>query len=200
MRIFDISPLVTQDSPVYPGDAPLRIKRVSEAPALVSAFGMSPHLGAHVDAPAHLHAAGEVADLSLNRLLGSAQVLALSVAGEITPQALQGKPIVAERLLLKTGFRLGTSWPEQFPYLSAESVDYLNQRHVRLIGIDTPSIDAAESEALPSHRRAVDAGMLILENLDLAAVGEGLYELIALPLKIRGLEASPVRAVLVESF
>lgn len=199
MPIFDISPLITQDSPVYPGDAPLRITRVSEAPALVSAFGMSPHLGAHVDAPLHLHAKGDAATLELERLLGPAQVMSLPVTGRITPEAFQEKTIKAERLLLKTGFSLGASWPDQFPYLAAETVEFLKQRRVRLIGIDTPSIDAADSKDLPSHCRAVDAGMLILENLDLAAVADGLYTLIALPLKIQGLEASPVRAVLVES-
>lgn len=91
-----------------------------------------------------------------------------------------------------------TQWTDSFAYLSAEAICHLLDQGVTLIGIDTPSIDCAGDEKLTSHVLAIDGGAIILENLELSAVRAGDYELIALPLKIKGLEASPVRAVLIE--
>ena len=73
---------------------------------------------------------------------------------------------------------------------------FLKQHGVRLVGIDTPSVDPFDAADLPAHRACGEHGIIILEGLVLRDVPAGLYELIALPLRLVGFEASPVRAVL----
>jgi arylformamidase len=108
-------------------------------------------------------------------------------------------PAKVERVLLRT---LGQSdwerWPADFTALAPELIDALAARGCRLIGTDAPSIDPQTCTALRSHHAAHRAGMAILEGLVLDAIPEGRYELIALPLPIVGVEATPVRAVLRE--
>ena len=197
MRILDISPLITEASPVYPGDAPLSLSFVRSPEVCVGTLTMSAHLGAHVDAPQHLNRPGDVSEIDLKELIGSCQVIESIGNKVITAEDLPSK-LYAQRVLIKTGFKMPGSWSEDFSYLSTDAVAFLIEQGVKVIGIDTPSIDPAEDEKLPSHVLAIDAGILILENLELSAVQAGEYELIALPLKIKGLEASPVRAVLID--
>jgi arylformamidase len=102
---------------------------------------------------------------------------------------------VPPRVLFKTGFVMGDVWTSSYPTVSEEAIEKLSHFGVKLIGIDSPSIDP-EDETLKSHHRAIDTGMVILENLRLKDVEAGSYRLIALPLAIAGLEASPVRAIL----
>jgi arylformamidase len=107
------------------------------------------------------------------------------------------EPIVAPRLLIGTGtFPNPEQFNEDFAALEPELVDRLAASGVRLIGIDTPSIDLFDSKDLPSHQMALRHALAILEGLTLAAVPAGTYELIALPLRLEGFDASPVRAVL----
>lgn len=157
---------------------------------------MSAHLGAHVDAPKHLNRAGDVSTIAPERLIGPCQVIEIKTSGEITADQLVG--VHSCRVLIKTGFKIPAQWSDSFAYLSAEAICRLLDQGVTVIGIDTPSIDCAGDEKLTSHVLAIDGGAIILENLELSAVRAGDYELIALPLKIKGLEASPVRAVLIE--
>ena len=197
MRILDISPLITEASPVYPGDAPLSLSFVRSSQVCVGTLTMSAHLGAHVDAPQHLNRAGDVSEIALTELIGPCQVIERIGKKVITAEDLPSR-LSARRVLIKTGFNRPCCWTNEFSYLSADAVAFLIEQGVKMIGIDTPSIDPAEDERLPSHVLAIDAGILILENLELSAVQAGEYELIALPLKIKGLEASPVRAVLID--
>lgn len=197
MRIIDISPLVTQSSPVYPGDDPLSVKFCNSEKTIVSTFQMSAHLGAHIDAPLHLKRCGDVSEVDLSALIGPCQVMQVNRRKAIEVEDLD--EVRCSRVLLKTGFGPREKWSSDFPHLSEQAIRYLAQAGVRVIGIDTPSIDSESDENLSSHVLAIDSGMLILENLDLTEVGRGLYHLVALPLKIQGLEASPVRAVLIDS-
>ena len=195
MRIIDISPLVTESSPVYPGDDPLSLRFAENAHCRVGALSMSAHLGAHVDAPLHLKRSGDISEIELSALLGPCQVIELQKNFAI--EAADLPEIDSSRVLIKTGFK-SSVWTDSFPYLLLSAVEKLMDAGVRVIGIDTPSIDAGADETLPSHVLAIDAGILILENLDLSAARAGHYELVALPLKIKGLDASPVRAVLLD--
>jgi arylformamidase len=103
----------------------------------------------------------------------------------------------APRVLLATGtYPDPDRFTQDFAALSPELVDHLHAEGVRLIGIDTPSVDPFASKELPSHRRFLAHDMAILEGLVLDGVSEGMYELIALPLRLTGFDASPVRAVL----
>ena len=197
MTVIDITPVIRGASPVYPGDASLSIKRTCLEPSLVSAFEMSAHMGAHVDAPMHVYQTGDLCSIDLRRLMGECVVLDCQGHREIRPEHIPDQ-LKAKRLLLKTGFVMPEQWTGDFSYLLPQTIDKLIEMGVDVLGIDTPSIDRADSEILPSHRSALSRGVLILENLLLQNVSEGVYTLVALPLKIEGLEASPVRAVLIE--
>ena len=193
MALIDISPRIDCASPVYPGDVPLCIRTLSETPAVVTAFEMTPHLGAHVDAPAHMGRATDVSELPLETFVG--ECLVIDCTGQTTVTVDCVPDGVPPRVLFKTSFVMGDVWTSSYPTVSEEAIEKLSHFGVKLIGIDSPSIDP-EDETLKSHHRAIDTGMVILENLRLKDVEAGSYRLIALPLAIAGLEASPVRAIL----
>ena len=179
--LWDISPSVSTRAPVFPGDTPFQVlwnERINDGGvANISTIHMSPHVGAHVDAPMHLDSgAVDVATLRLERFIGRCRVI--------------------ERVLIKTRRTAPERWTEDFRSVSPGAVRMLLESGVMLIGLDTPSIDPADSTLLLSHRVALQGGISIIENLDLSQVEAGDYELIALPLKLEGVEASPVRAVL----
>jgi arylformamidase len=114
----------------------------------------------------------------------------------ITPADLPC-PITRPRLLLATStFPDPGRFTEDFAALSPELIRHLHGQGVRLIGVDTPSVDPFESKELPAHKTFLAHDMAILEGLVLGGVPEGEYELIALPLRLVGFDASPVRAVL----
>ena len=158
-----------------------------------------PRIVAHADAPSHYGAdAPAIHERSLDYYLGMCQVIHLPMrrGACITAGDIQ-TTITAQRVLLGTGtFPDPRNFNEDFASLSLELVDALHGRGVRLIGIDTPSIDPFSSKDLPAHKMCLQHDMAILEGLVLKDVPDGLYELIALPLKLEGFDASPVRAVL----
>lgn len=201
--ILDITPPVSPRLQVWPGDTPPSRELLCDMHRgdhiTLSTLHASVHLGAHADAPSHYDLdAATIDECGLDAYLGPCQVLHLQVARPalITPEMLPSG-IRASRLLLATG-----TYPDpecfniDFAALSPELVDYLHRQGVRLIGVDTPSIDLYDSKDLPSHRQCLKHDMAILEGLLLKDVPDGLYELIALPLKLIDFDASPVRAVL----
>ncbi len=197
MRVFDITPTIKATTPVYPGDVALCIKPIASDTARVSALTLSPHMGAHVDAPSHLGGDGDAASIDIGRTMGDCVVIDCSGKTKISPEDLP-QVLAAPRVLVKTGFVLGDVWENDYPALAPEAVRHLVQLGADVIGIDSPSIDAFAANDLPAHKVAIGAGCLIFENLLLQKVPAGLYTLVALPLKIEGLEASPVRAILLE--
>ena len=201
--LYDISLALGPALAVWPGDAPFRFELTWERAAgdsvNVGAVTMSVHTGTHVDAPFHFEdCAAPVDALDLNTFLGPARVLDVSghaVIGRehIPADLLSGCP----RLLLRTGaWENRTRFPERIPVLAGDVPDYLRACGVRLFGIDVPSVDAIDSPDLPIHRALAAAGIAILESVCLAGVPPGVFELIALPLKLAGADGSPVRAVL----
>jgi arylformamidase len=203
--IIDISPMISSRLAVFPGDVSFSRKvsmDFSQGHHLsLSSMSTTLHLGAHADAPSHYHPQGKsIEQCSLSTYLGPCQVVDLSPwKGPITLAALGNRPIQAPRVLFKTGsFSEVEQWSGDFAYLTAETVKGLAERGVCLVGIDTPSMDEATSKDLTTHQAFFSHQIAILEGLVLESVPEGCYELIALPLKIEGGEASPVRAVLLE--
>jgi arylformamidase len=202
-RIYDISPPIGDALAVWPGDTPPRREVLLDMtrgdPITLSTLHATVHLGAHADAPSHYGAsAPSIEDRPLEPYLGTCQVFRLSVprAAVITLGHLTG-PIVAERVLLATStFPDPTRFNPDFAALDPSLVGRLRAWGVRLIGVDTPSVDPFDSKDLPAHRACLEHDLAILEGLVLGAVPEGLYELIALPLRLVGFDASPVRAVL----
>lgn len=204
-KLWDISPLVHPDAPIFPGDEPYRLQwtaRLSpQCPVNLSALTMSPHVGAHADAPLHYaDEAPDIATVDLDAYLGPCRVIHAIGCGplirvEHLAHAAEGLPA---RVLVRTCEKADTLWREDFTAYAPETVAWLAERGVRLIGLDTPSVDPATSKSLDSHQQLLRSNLRVLENLVLDEVPAGDYELLALPLKLAGACASPVRAVLRE--
>jgi arylformamidase len=192
MRLYDI----TGDT-MLTRDVLLDMRRGDNL--TLSSIRATVHLGAHADAPSHYGAdapAIESRDLSL--YLGPCDVVRVAVpAGERVTPAHLTRPPGAARVLFATGsYSTPERFTEHFAALAPELIDWLHARGVRLVGIDTPSVDTFSDRTLAAHQRVLAHDMAILEGLVLDGVPDGLYELIALPLKLAGFDASPVRAVL----
>ncbi|MBY0316492.1 MAG: cyclase family protein [Bdellovibrionales bacterium] len=205
-KVYDISPEISPAMAVFPGDTPFQRKiilDVQKGDSLgLSSFTTTPHLGAHVDAPNHYSTSGVgISERSLHFYMGPCQVISVNLnRGErIKVEHIQKIKIRAHRVLFYTGsFPNPNVWNSDFNALSAELVDYLFAQKICLVGIDTPSIDLAEDQALESHKRIHAHDMAILEGVVLDQVPDGIYTLCALPLKMKGADASPVRAVLLQ--
>mgnify|MGYP001563757930 CR=1 FL=1 len=203
MKIYDITPPISPSLAVWPGDTPVSREVLCDMARgdniTLSTLRATVHLGAHADAPSHYGADAPAIDQrSLYYYLGPCQVVRVVVAPgtRIQPESLSVE-IRAPRVLLATGsYPNANAFREDFAALSVKLVDHLHQRGVRTVGIDTPSVDLFTSKDLPAHKRVLGYDMAILEGLVLADVPAGLYELIALPLKLAGFDASPVRAIL----
>jgi len=204
LRIRDISPPVHAHSPVFPGDAPysqIWTARIGpNCPVNLSTITLSPHTGAHADAPLHYDDAGAaIGEVDLLPYLGRCRVIhAIGVTPLIEwrhiDHALADLP---PRVLVRTYDHAPIDrWDAQLAAYAPETIERLAALGVRLIGIDTASIDSADSKTLASHQVIRRCGLRVLENLLLDDVPEGDYELIALPLKLSTACASPVRAVL----
>jgi arylformamidase len=201
--IYDISPPLKPGIAVWPGDTPLTREILLDTrrgdPITLSTLRATVHLGAHADAPSHYGAGAPAIDArGLDYYLGPCQVVRVPVprGGCVAPEAV-AVPIAAPRVLLDTGTHPDPEqFPEDFAALAPQLVTWLHQRGVILVGIDTPSVDPFSSKELPAHKTFLRHDMAILEGLVLKDVPEGVYELIALPLRLVGFDASPVRAVL----
>ena len=205
-RLIDISPKVTAELAVWPGDQP-PVREVALSfeggdHLELSALKATVHLGAHADAPIHYHKDGEdIAGRDPSLYVGPAQVISVEVArGErILPRHLDLSLIESPRVLLKTGtYPDPEAFNEDFASLSPELVDALAKVGVRLVGIDTPSVDLFADKELKSHNAIYKNDMAVLEGIVLDEVADGPYLLMAAPLALAGFDASPVRALLAE--
>ncbi len=208
MRIWDISEPIEPATAAFPGDTPFSqewvLRQERGGSCNVSTIRMSVHVGTHTDAPLHFDLSGaDIASVDLRRYLGRCRVVdvrgsgspALVPAAFLTPQVLAG----AERILFRTRDRHDHRvWDAGFTALGAAAARVLVQAGIQLVGIDTPSMDHADSKDLDGHHVLHEGGVAILENIDLSAVPPGDYELIALPLRIVDGDSSPVRAILRE--
>jgi arylformamidase len=205
-RLWDISPPVHAGSPVFPGDTRYQQHWTATlgpgCPVNVSALTLSPHVGAHADAPLHYDSGGAaIGAVALEPYLGPCRVIHAIACGPLVQlqhlaHALADLP---PRVLVRTCAHMPQDrFDDTLTAFAPETVEALADRGVRLVGIDSASIDPADSKPLPSHQVIRRRGLRVLENLLLDEVPEGDYELIALPLKLTTADASPVRAVLRE--
>jgi arylformamidase len=207
LRIWDISPPVHAGSPVFPGDAPFRsvwaARMAPGCPVNVSTLTLSPHTGAHADAPLHYDEAGAaIGAVDLAPFLGPCRVIhAIGVAPLVEWQHIAHALTASlpPRVLVRTYEKAPLDrWDDALAAYAPQTLERLADLGVTLVGIDTASIDPAVSKTLDSHQVLRRRGLRVLENLVLDDVAEGDYELIALPLKLSTADASPVRAVLRE--
>ena len=205
-RLWDISPPVHAGAPVFPGDTAYRQEWVATitpgCPVNVSAITLSPHVGAHADAPLHYDPEGApIGAVDLLPYLGRCRVIhAIDCGPLVRPEhvahALADLP---PRVLVRTYKKAPQDhFDNDLPAFDAAVIEAFAERGVLLVGIDTSSVDPAASKDLPSHQVLRRRNVRVLENLVLDDVPEGDYELIALPLKLTTADASPVRAVLRE--
>jgi arylformamidase len=203
VALWDITPTVSTETPAFPGDTTFSQRWTARigpgCPVNLSAITMSPHLGAHADAPLHYGVgAPDIAAVSLDPFLGPCRVIhAIAPGPLVLPEHLAhvsaGLP---PRVLVRTCVTAPTTWSSTFTAFAPETIAWLAAHGVRLVGIDAQSVDPADSKTLDSHQQLLAHDMRVLENLVLDAVPAGDYELIALPLRLAGLDASPVRAIL----
>lgn len=209
--LYDITPPITARTNVWPGDTPptreVLCDLASGASVTLSTIRTTTHLGAHADGPNHYaHSAPGIGERPLHHYLGPcvvlhatvprAQRVGLAHLGLADVGALR-RAVVHPRVLIRTDtFPDFERWNADFAAIDPALIDALATCAVVTIGIDTPSVDLQGSTDLPTHHAIARHDMAILEGLDLAAVPAGAYELIALPLKLIGYDASPIRAVL----
>ena len=203
-KLWDISQRLHPDVPVWPGDTlfgQVETWQIFDgSPVNVSALTMSTHTGAHADAPLHYDAsAPDIASVNLDAYLGECLVIdARQSSGAVLPQDLPDLD-GATRVLLRTYSHFPhDEWQDDFTAIASATIEWLANRGVKLIGIDSPSIDPQNSKTMDAHQAVLKADMRILEGLILDDVPAGRYELIALPLPIVNGDASPVRAILRE--
>ncbi|MGK0203572.1 MAG: arylformamidase [Planctomycetota bacterium] len=208
LRIWDISERIEPDTATFPGDNAFSqewVMRMADgASCNVSTIRMSVHVGTHTDAPLHYDSGGsDMASVDLGKYLGRCRVIDVPGVGSpplipahaLTQELLEG----AERVLLRTNAEHDhRTFNPEFTSLGGPAAKVLAAAGVKLVGIDTPSMDHSTNKDLDGHQALYAGGIAILENLDLTGVPAGDYELIALPLRIVGCDSSPVRAILRE--
>lgn len=208
MRTYDVTLTITHDMPVWPGDTPPTLVRTGSIEkgdnANTSEVTLSVHTGTHVDAPDHFLGNGKtIEQLPLDALLGRAYVLYLPDVDQITAAVLERAEIPprTRRLLFKT--RNSEYWAKGvkefqtgFAGLTEDAAQLLVDRNVRLVGIDYLSI-APYKKSRPTHRLLLEAGVVIVEGLDLSRVSQGRYTITCLPLKLGGSDGAPARVILV---
>lgn len=189
---------------VWPGDQPFEpvwSARIAAGSSVnVGALTLSLHTGTHADAPLHVRdGAPPIDELPLAAYIGPAVVIDAPSEEAIGEDLLEGIDLAATpRVLFRTRRQPGPDgWSDRFAHLAPALATRLAREGARLVGLDTPSVDPADSKSLEAHHALFAGGIAILENLDLAHVAPGTYTLVALPLRIDGMDASPVRAVLI---
>lgn len=205
MKFHDISRPIVTGMPVWPGDTPAEFTfantKAQGYSANVGRLRLSLHCGTHADAPYHYNDAGlKIDEVPVETYVGPARVVDIRGHASITTSLLTAHDFSATpRVLFKSDTWTDFSvFPREWPLMTPDVPAWLAARGVKLVGLDVPSVDHLKSKDLPIHHACDAAGIVILENLDLRAITPGIYELIALPLRIQGADGSPIRAVLRE--
>lgn len=211
MRMYDITVPISPRMPVWPGHSRVSLERESNISqgdrSNVSRLCLGTHTGTHIDSPQHLIETGYGVDkIPVETLVGPAYVV------EPTPEertivatdlASLGVPSNATRLLLKTEnsylWQSALDFEPDFIHLDKSAARWVVSRGLRLLGVDYLSVDASRASELAVHRILLEAGVVIVEGLNLAEVTPGFYQLCCLPLRIIGGDGAPARAVLIRT-
>ncbi len=203
---IDVSVSIKAGMVGWPGDPAVELERSLDMArgdrVNVTAMKIGSHTGTHIDAPAHFIASGPgIDELPLSTAIGRAMVIEIEDTDMVTPGELVMHEIqVGERVLFKTRnssrCRQSDSFIEDYVSLSAEAAKYLVDCGVRMVGIDYLSVDGFKNDGLEIHRLLLEAGIWIIEGLDLSQVKQGAYLLVCLPLRIAGGDGAPARVIL----
>jgi arylformamidase len=199
MKIIDVTRLLKKDMLVYPGDVIPSFNQADHGRYLISDLHLSSHTGTHIDAPTHYLKSGDTIDtIPFRNLIGGCRIIDLSGAGNtITAGDLEGKLEGVQRLLLKTRFSMRNTFTDEYPSLAYDAACAITDNGIECVGIDSPSIESFNCDG-SVHRRLLGKGCIIIELLDLSDVPEGDYEMVALPLRLAGLDGSPARVILMK--
>ncbi|MBV9004673.1 MAG: cyclase family protein [Solirubrobacterales bacterium] len=203
---IDVSVPISDGMLHWPGNPPVSLRRVLAIEhgdgANVSELSLGVHTGTHVDAPMHFLPSGEdVRSLDLATVVGPARVVAIVDPVSVTREELEAvRPQPGERLLLRT-VNSSRRWyeepfREEFVYVSADAARYLVECGVALVGVDYLSVGGFRVDGEATHHALLEAGVLVVEGLDLVHVEPGRYELVCLPLPLAGSDGAPARALL----
>jgi arylformamidase len=200
-KIYDITRPLAQGGIVYPGDIVPRFLRQDNGSYVITDMRISSHSGTHIDAPSHYLESGVSVDqLSFASLMGWCRVIDLTEReGKITASDLRGCLNGTDKILLKTSFSGAVNFDEEYPALSKDAASLITKEGITCIGTDAPSIEEFGGNG-DIHREILSHGSVIIELLDLHEIREGDYWMIALPLRLRGLDGSPCRALLFEGW
>jgi len=203
MPLIDISRPIFTAMPVWPGDSPVEFGLVHAIPggaaANVGKLTTGVHAGTHADAPYHYNNAGPRMDeVPLDLYVGPARVIDVRGHATLTPELFAGFdwPATPRLLVRSDAWKDPGAFPQTWPLFAPETPAWLAAAGVKLVGLDAPSVDALTTTDMRIHHLFDRADLLIIENLDLSRVEPGVYEFIGLPLRLRGADGSPVRAVL----
>jgi arylformamidase len=199
VKIIDITRPLSEDMLVYPGDTVPVFRQADHGNYLITDLHLSTHTGTHIDAPVHYLKMGDTIDtLPLSNIMGKCRVLDVTSAGTgITANHLRGRLDGIDRLLLKTSFSGTDHFEENYPSLMTDAARLITSCDLKCVGIDSPSIESYKCDG-SVHRELLSHGCIIIELLDLSNVTQGEYTLVALPLRLTGLDGSPARVVLLD--
>lgn len=200
VKIIDITRPLSEDCLTYPGDIAPVFRQADHGHYLITDLHLSTHTGTHIDAPVHYLKVGDTIDtIPLSHIMGTCRVLDVTRAGtSITADHLRGRLDGIGRLLLKTSFSGTDRFDENYPSLTADAARLITGCDMKCVGIDSPSIESYRCDGTV-HRELLSHGCIIIELLDLSNVEEGDYTMVALPLRLTGLDGSPARVVLIDN-
>ena len=205
MRIHDVTRLISEDMTVYKDRESKKIKRTvvadyEKADYYESRIDMDMHCGTHIDAPLHMIKGGDTIEkYDLSKFIGDCKLFDLTDVDEaIRKKDIENLDIQKDDIVIfKTKNSFDQGYNPKFVYIEEDAAMYLSEKGIKTVGIDAMSIERDKKEH-PSHKIILGANIGVIEDLYLKNVGQGQYFLSALPLNIRGSEASPIRAVLIE--
>jgi arylformamidase len=201
-KIIDISMELSNETPQWPGDRPfyygLAVTKEESGSVNIGEVKTSTHMGTHIDAPFHYDDDGlKIDELPLDVYMSKTQVMDVQGLNQVTSDDLKQPEAGVTTVLLKTGvWQDRRKFPEHWPVFDLSIASWLKDNGIHLLGVDVPSVDQETSKDMAMHQAMNREGRYILESIVLDEVPEGVYQLVALPLKIKGAEGSPVRAVL----
>jgi arylformamidase len=211
MTIYDISLTISPTLPIWPGDPALELEQIESmdkgAHANVTRMSSAVHIGTHVDAPHHfLNNGRTVENLPLDILTGPCYVTQLPDGVDaITSEVLDRSEISAEMKRVLFGTRNSHLWAKSeakfqtdFIAITEDGAQWLVERGIQLVGVDYLSV-APYGDSVPTHTVLLEAGVVVVEGLNLSNVMRGFYDLYCLPLKIAGSDGAPARAILIQS-
>ena len=202
-KVYDISLPLYQGMLTYPNNPELRIRPLKSKTSYNSEITMGSHTGTHVDSPKHVFPKGDGVDkVNLKYLVGECRVLDMTHAKAVISLTDLKKSAIksGERILVKTrnslrGFK---NFHADYVYLDGEAAAYLAQKKIALFGIDYLSVKKRGSDDNRPHTELLKKKIPIFEGLDLSKVKPGRYFFIGLPLRFKGLDGAPARAILIQ--